>query len=211
MPSMLLEIRASGLARKSTAPSSRARITLLLSDREEMIRTGVGRSFISHRRNVKPSMFGISRSSVITSGVSRSVLPMASTPSTRSRPRRCRRRLPASVKGPPVERRIVDDQGLDLFRTVHGGENSGCGSSGPHADRLLIDHVMLQRAQGERGGNVDEGFRVSEQGSRPPELVVEGLDHLLLGVTIEVNDDISAENEVQSRIRLGLKGSRRVT
>ena len=68
MPSMLFEIRASGLARKSTAPSSRARITLLLSEREEMTRTGVGRSFISHRRNVKPSMFGISRSRVITSG-----------------------------------------------------------------------------------------------------------------------------------------------
>lgn len=55
---------------KSTAPSSSARSVVaqpsLVSD--EIINTGIGRNFISRSRNVRPSIRGISTSSVTTSG-----------------------------------------------------------------------------------------------------------------------------------------------
>ncbi len=53
---------------KSSAPSSRALNTLRSLARDETAMTGVGRFIISQRRKAKPSMIGISRSSVMTSG-----------------------------------------------------------------------------------------------------------------------------------------------
>ena len=59
-----------GLATKSTAPSSRARIVTSAprSVSVETITTGIGRRRISLPRKSMPSMRGISMSSVITSG-----------------------------------------------------------------------------------------------------------------------------------------------
>ena len=61
-----------GFATKSIAPSSSAR-SVTSAPRcvsEETITTGIGRSRIRFSRNVRPSMRGISTSSVITSGLS---------------------------------------------------------------------------------------------------------------------------------------------
>ena len=74
--------RGVGFATKSTAPSSSALKTSCVSPRPLTTITGVGSRAISRRRNVKPSMRGISRSSVIRSGrSSRSPCASASSPS----------------------------------------------------------------------------------------------------------------------------------
>ncbi len=70
-----------GFATKSRAPSSRARNTLPLAEFPEITKTGVGLRAMSKRRNVNPSMRGISRSSVTRSGSSWSASRNASSPS----------------------------------------------------------------------------------------------------------------------------------
>jgi hypothetical protein len=71
--------RTFGLSTTSTAPSCNARIVNSLDDsaKLEQTTTGSGVSSISLRRNVRPSMRGISRSSTITSGSRVSIFVMA--------------------------------------------------------------------------------------------------------------------------------------
>ncbi len=69
-----------GFSKKSTAPSSRALKTMPASDLELIITTGVGLLFISHLKNVNPSISGISRSRVITSGELSETALIASSP-----------------------------------------------------------------------------------------------------------------------------------
>ena len=64
------EGRCVGFGIKSTAPSSIALNTLISSPLLLMTITGVGDVLISMRRNVKPSITGISKSSVMRSGLS---------------------------------------------------------------------------------------------------------------------------------------------
>ncbi len=70
-----------GLATKSTAPSSSARsvTSAPCSVRVETITTGIGRSRIRRERNSRPSMRGISTSSVITSGLSSRIISRATS------------------------------------------------------------------------------------------------------------------------------------
>ncbi len=60
-----------GFATKSTAPHSNARIVVSVPFlvRPETMITGIGRSFMIFPRKVRPSIFGISTSSVMTSGL----------------------------------------------------------------------------------------------------------------------------------------------
>ncbi len=69
-----------GLVMKSIAPRSSALKTLRSLDFDETAITGVGRFCISHRRNEKPSITGISRSSVMTSGECLTTCLIASSP-----------------------------------------------------------------------------------------------------------------------------------
>src|SRR5205085_10953651 len=76
------ETRPPGLAMKSSAPSSRALNTLRSLERDETAITAVGRLCISQRRKAKPSITGISRSRVMTSGRCRITCLMPSSPLT---------------------------------------------------------------------------------------------------------------------------------
>src|SRR5205807_1665924 len=76
------ETRPPGLAIKSSAPSSSALNTLRSLDFEETAITAVGRLCISQRRKAKPSITGISRSRVTTSGRCRMACLMPSSPLT---------------------------------------------------------------------------------------------------------------------------------
>src|SRR3954469_4809562 len=67
---------------KSTAPRSRALKTLRSDEREDTAITAVGTFAISQRRKAKPSITGISRSSVITSGRCRIAWRIPSSPLT---------------------------------------------------------------------------------------------------------------------------------
>ena len=87
--SMTLWIEILGLVTKSTAPNSNARrvISEPRSVSDDTITTGIGRSRISFSRNSSPSIFGISTSSVSTSGLvclirSRATKGSGATPTT---------------------------------------------------------------------------------------------------------------------------------
>ncbi len=87
--SMPLCIDIFGLVTKSIAPSSRARkvISEPRSVSEDTITTGIGRRRISFSRKSRPSMRGISTSSVSTSGLvclikSRAMIGSGATPTT---------------------------------------------------------------------------------------------------------------------------------
>src|SRR5436305_6751786 len=67
---------------KSTAPRSRALNTLRSEERDDTAITAVGRFAISQRRKAKPSITGISRSSVMTSGRCRIACRIPSSPFT---------------------------------------------------------------------------------------------------------------------------------
>lgn len=86
MPSRMPSL---GLATKSTAPSSSARSVASepRSVSEEIMTTGVGRRRMSFSRKSRPSIFGISTSSVSTSGLvclmrSRAMIGSGATPTT---------------------------------------------------------------------------------------------------------------------------------
>ncbi len=86
---MPLWIDTLGLVTKSTAPSSSARMVMSepRSVSVDTISTGIGRSRISFSRNSSPSIFGISTSSVSTSGLvclmrSRATRGSGATPTT---------------------------------------------------------------------------------------------------------------------------------
>ena len=86
---MPLWIEIFGLVTKSTAPSSSARMVISepRSVSEDTITTGIGRSRISFSRKSRPSIFGISTSSVSTSGLvclisSRATSGSGATPTT---------------------------------------------------------------------------------------------------------------------------------
>ena len=68
---MPLWIEIFGLVTKSTAPSSSARMVISepRSVSDDTINTGIGRRRISFSRKSRPSIFGISTSSVSTSGL----------------------------------------------------------------------------------------------------------------------------------------------
>ncbi len=68
-----------GLAMKSTAPISSASSVISAPAwvNVEIITTGIGRSAMMRRRNDTPSMWGISTSSVTTSGLSALILSRA--------------------------------------------------------------------------------------------------------------------------------------
>ncbi|MCY1373302.1 hypothetical protein D9M69_605680 [compost metagenome] len=69
------------MATKSTAPISSARrvVSAPCSVRVETITTGMGRRRIRRERNSRPSMRGISTSSVITSGLSSRIISRATS------------------------------------------------------------------------------------------------------------------------------------
>ena len=99
------------LATKSTAPSSSARNTFLSAAAAEITITGHGQTLWITRRKLKPSILGISRSSVITSGRScgarRSAsLPSTAVPTTSMSPAFCR----ADHHLVAIQRRVVHHQ-----------------------------------------------------------------------------------------------------
>ena len=106
------ETRPPGLAMKSSAPSSSALKTLRSLARDETTITAVGRFAISQRRNAKPSMIGISRSSVITSGRCFIACLIPSSPLTAVRDDLdLRSRLQHPRDRHAVVRGVVDDEG----------------------------------------------------------------------------------------------------
>src|SRR5574341_868490 len=197
MPSMLFEMRDSGFARKSTAPSSSARKTLRLSEHDESTSTGVGRSFMSHRRNVKPSIFGISRSRVITSGARRSVLATASTPST-ALPTTSIPSSLASIWVMTVRLKAESSTtSVFIFPMAIVRPLRAAALAAVHPHRLLVDHVVLERAEREGVRNIDQRLRVSEQQVPAlPKLVVEALDHFFLRLLVEINNHVPVEDDI---------------
>src|SRR5512146_2439694 len=81
----------------------------------------------------------------------------------------------------------------------------------PAPERLLVDHVVLERAEYEGVREVDQGLGMSqEQVTAAPELVVEALDHLFLRLAVEIDDHVPAENDVHVADQACLMGIEQV-
>ena len=157
----------SGLATKSSAPSSSALKTFSFCEYDDTTMTGVGCLPIRMRRKVKPSIRGISRSSVMTSGLSSVTRRSASSPSPA---------LPTtSTSGgarehvgdvPAVVRRVVDDEEPDGRRGRHEAllpTATLFGSSPRTSLGLAVDEVFLQVDELEGGRHVEQRLGVAEQ------------------------------------------------
>src|SRR3954449_149360 len=129
---------------KSTAPRSRALKTLRSDEREDTAITAVGRFAISQRRKAKPSITGISRSSVITSGRCRITCRMPSSPLTAV--------ATTSICG--------DDASIREIVTRLYAESS---MTRARRASLLVHHVVLQVAEFELRRERDQRLRVAEE------------------------------------------------
>src|SRR5262245_39246946 len=147
-----------------------------------MTMTGVGCRAINRRRNEKPSIFGISRSSVMTSGASWKAIFRPSSPSP-ARPTTWNPGTPSS-KAVMVWRLNAESSTtrMRMGLSIYG---------------LSVNHIVLQVHQIERGRQVDQRLRVAEQQiAAADQLAMQRRDHLLARRLIEVDEHVAAEDDV---------------
>src|SRR5512133_3921377 len=176
------ETRPPGFAMKSTAPNSRALKTLRSLALDETTMTGVGLFAISQRRKAKPSSSGISRSSVMTSGLCLTTCLIPSSPFTAVATTRM---SPCFSRSLEIVTRLYAESSMTMALIK---------CRGPLLPSLLVDHVVPQMLQLELARERNQRFGVAQQ--QVPSLVqppVEVPDHDFLRRVVEVDDDVPAE------------------
>src|SRR5512142_1569949 len=133
-----------------------------------MTMTGVGCRAMSRRKNEKPSIFGISRSSVMTSGCSWNAIFNPSSPSP-ARPTTWKPGTPSSMA--VMVWRLNAESSTTRMRM---------GLAGLSIAGLSVDHIVFQMDQIERRRQIDQRFGMAEQQVAPlDQLAVQRRDHLL--------------------------------